>query len=78
MLHGRWAEDAACRDLDPELFFPVGPAGPGTEQERRALEVCGRCPVRRACLDWALRVGEADGVWGGTTPDERRLIRRRS
>jgi hypothetical protein len=28
------------------------------------------------CLDWALRAGEPAGIWGGTTPDERRLLRR--
>ncbi|WP_442942109.1 WhiB family transcriptional regulator [Nonomuraea sp. NBC_00507] len=34
-----------------------------------------RDPRSPACLDWALRTGEPDGVWGGTTPAERRRLR---
>lgn len=75
MQRGQWAQRAACRGLDPELFFPVGFSGPGSEQLRFARRVCAQCSVVQACLDWALEVGESDGVWGGTTPDERRLIR---
>lgn len=78
MSHADWAEHAACRDLDPELFFPVGLTGPGWEQLQAAREVCARCPVVRSCLDWALEAGVSDGVWGGTTPDERRVIRMRA
>lgn len=71
-----WTERAACRDTDPELFFPIGSVGLALEQVDAAKAVCARCPVRTECLDWALRVGEAYGVWGGTTPEERRFLRR--
>ena len=72
-----WRERAACRGEDPELFFPIGSTGPALDQIAEAKEVCGRCPVREACLDFALSTGQAYGIWGGLTEDERRSLRRR-
>jgi WhiB family redox-sensing transcriptional regulator len=66
-----------CRDEDPELFFPIGTARPALAQVERARAVCSGCPVRDECLQWALSTGQAAGVWGGLTPDERRALRRR-
>jgi WhiB family redox-sensing transcriptional regulator len=40
-----------------------------------AKRICRGCPVQIQCLAWALASGVTDGVWGGTTPDERRVIR---
>jgi WhiB family redox-sensing transcriptional regulator len=74
---GGWAASGACQHSDPELFFPVTSTGPAAVQLARAKAVCGRCPVRTECLEFALSSAEAFGVWGGTTEDERRLIRRR-
>jgi len=71
-------ELAACRDHDPELFFPVGNHGPALEQIAAAKNVCGTCPIRSACLAWALETGQEAGVWGGTDEDERRALRRTS
>jgi WhiB family redox-sensing transcriptional regulator len=71
-----WTDHAACRGADPELFFPVGYAGPAVEQETDAKAVCAGCAVRDDCLAWALRAGEPDGIWGGTSPEERRHMRR--
>lgn len=66
-----WREDALCIAApDPDLFFPVGPEG--IEPARR---VCGRCPVTGQCLAEALGRAEIDGVWGGTTSSERRVMR---
>jgi WhiB family transcriptional regulator, redox-sensing transcriptional regulator len=72
-----WTSYAACRQpgVDPEWFFPVGDAGPALDDVAAAKAVCARCLVARECLDWALRVGEPAGVWGGTTPEERRTLR---
>ncbi|MFD4673723.1 WhiB family transcriptional regulator [Lentzea sp. NPDC058450] len=62
----------ACADEDPELFFPE----PGqVEQARAAKKVCVSCPIRTACVSYALRHG-VTGVWGGTTEDERREMHR--
>ena len=70
-----WAELAACKDEDPELFFPISAVGPGARQTAQAKAVCARCPVIDACLKHALSVREPYGVWGGMSEEERaRLI----
>jgi WhiB family redox-sensing transcriptional regulator len=71
-----WRDGATCRHHDPELFFPEGTAGPAKREADRAKQVCQSCPVRRPCLDFALRHGLAFGIWGGTTGEERRAMRR--
>jgi hypothetical protein len=61
-----WKEEAACKDMDIEIFF-----------ERRHLllarSTCAGCPVRELCLEDALYTGSV-GVWGGLTVDERKDI----
>ena len=71
-----WRQDAVCKDLDPNLFFPVGVTGPAVEQIETAKEICSGCPVRGECLDFAITSNQEFGVWGGTTEDERRVLRR--
>ncbi|MCX5205544.1 WhiB family transcriptional regulator [Streptomyces sp. NBC_00237] len=73
----RWTQDAACTEVDPELFFPVSALGPGAAQTQRAKEVCARCPVRAQCLGWALETRQRAGVWGGTDEKERATMLRR-
>jgi WhiB family transcriptional regulator, redox-sensing transcriptional regulator len=70
-----WREFAACRRADPALFFPVGTTPHAMAQADRAKRVCAECPVRAACLDWALATGQELGVWGGTAEGERRALR---
>lgn len=72
-----WSHRAECREMDPEIWFPVGTTGPALARIAEAKAVCHRCPVRAECLDWALAAGVNDGVWGGTSEDERRALRRR-
>jgi WhiB family redox-sensing transcriptional regulator len=72
-----WLFRAACRTEEPELFFPVGTSGPALVQTARAKAVCSRCPVMIQCRTWALMTGQAVGVWGGMSEDERRAMRRR-
>ena len=73
-----WRHDAACRDEDPELFFPIGNTGPALMQIEEAKAVCRRCPVIDTCLSWALESGQDAGVWGGLSEDERRALKRRN
>lgn len=73
-----WRDRAACRDEDPELFFPVSDVGPGARQAAEAKSVCDRCPVRLACLEFALDNGLDHGIFGGMTERERRKVARRS
>jgi len=70
-----WRDQAACRDVDPDLFFPVSTSGASVRQIEEAKQVCRTCPVCGPCLQWALERGENAGVWGGTTEDERRNVR---
>lgn len=72
-----WRNHAACRDEDPELFFPIGNSGPAVTQIEEAKEVCRSCPVSTSCLKWALETGQDGGVWGGMSEDERRSLKRR-
>ena len=71
-----WRDDAACRDADPELFFPIGTAGAALRQTGEAKRICPACSAQTQCLAWALQNRVTDGVWGGTTEDERRAIGR--
>ena len=73
-----WRHVAACRDEDPELFFPIGNTGPALLQIEEAKSVCRRCPVREECLQFALETGQDAGVWGGLSEDERRALKRRN
>ena len=71
-----WRDHAACRDTDPDLFFPVGETGPALEQIENAKRICAECEVGRACLEYALVTKQDWGIWGGTTEEERRAMRR--
>lgn len=73
----RWREVAACRDTDPDLFFPVGTTGPAIEQIANAKAVCESCEAKQPCLEYALTTNQDSGIWGGTSEEERRQIRRR-
>lgn len=68
-----WWDQAVCAQTDPEIFYP--------EQgvtAKVAKAVCLSCPVRAACLDWAIETGQQWGVWGGVAErDRRRMIRQR-
>ena len=62
-----WRHESACRDEDPELFFPIGNTGPALTQIDEAKAVCRRCSVVDECLRW-----------GGLSEDERRALKRRN
>ena len=72
-----WRDDAICRDTDPDLFFPIGTTGQALLQIDRAKQVCDECPVKTKCLEFALETNQDSGIWGGTSEEERRDIRRR-
>lgn len=75
-----WRADAACLGENPEWWHPRV-AKVQTLDERRqtamAVEICGECPVRAKCLGFALDHREF-GIWGGTTENQRRRLRRLS
>lgn len=71
-----WRSRSACRDQDPELFFPVPRSMTVSVQLARARAVCRRCPVSWECLHYALATGQQHGVWGGKSQQELRTLRR--
>jgi len=66
-----WRTRAACLHDDPELFFPDCTSDPVID---RAKQICGGCPVRARCLDWALSHDAVFGIWGGRTEAERHAM----
>ena len=71
-----WRAEALCRDTDPELFFPIGTTGAALVQIEHARAVCRQCPAQTDCLDFALSTNQDSGIWGGTSEEERRVLRR--
>ncbi|HEX9123092.1 MAG TPA: WhiB family transcriptional regulator [Actinomycetota bacterium] len=74
-----WQQEAACRGADASLFF--APNYFERREEKLAREVkakafCARCPVREECLEYALRIREPHGIWGGMNEFERRQLLR--
>lgn len=66
-----WQDKANCLGLDPNIFF-VEMGTLATE----AKAVCAGCVVRQDCLEYALRIHQRIGIWGGMTDKERRLWRK--
>ena len=64
-----WRTRGVCQQVDPETFFPAP-----NEPADAAIALCRSCDVQGSCLAWALDVGDCHGVWGGTTPRERRAM----
>jgi WhiB family redox-sensing transcriptional regulator len=75
-----WKAQAACRDHPNADIFFTEPSRSASvtvlADYRDALELCSSCPVREACLDYALRY-DLEGIWGGLTTSARRALRNR-
>tara|TARA_B100000686_G_C16777738_1_gene969670 strand:+ start:1816 stop:2097 length:282 start_codon:yes stop_codon:yes gene_type:complete len=72
-----WQFRAACRGPQINVFFPPSHFERKTdkrERERRAKLICKSCAVRNACLDYALRIREQHGIWGGLNEVERKEL----
>lgn len=69
-----WLDQAACRGHPTSLFFP------DDNRDRTKTgppkRICGECPVQIECLAYAVPIVDLFGIWGGTTPEERRALRR--
>ena len=71
-----WQQDASCRGPEAVLFFPPTTAetrAARDEREARAKRICHDCPVVSPCLEYALRIREPHGIWGGLNESERRV-----
>lgn len=64
-----------CSEVeDLTIFFPEGEGS--YTKTAQAKRVCGGCPLVISCLNNALASKEEYGIWGGSTPAERKAIRR--
>lgn len=74
-----WQFDAACRGEDASLYFAPNyfeKRAQKDAREAKAKAICARCPVRVDCLEYALKVRETHGIWGGLNEAERRQVLR--
>lgn len=72
-----WQVRAACRGPHAAVFFPPPQferKHEKLERERRAKAICASCAVTDQCLDYALRIREPHGIWGGLNETERRAL----
>jgi len=74
-LGADWKVRAACAGYANTYFFPVADTSP--EITERAKAICATCPVSTECLEYAFETNQVSGIWGGTTEDERRSLRRK-
>jgi WhiB family redox-sensing transcriptional regulator len=77
MVDETWQRRAACRGPESVLFFAPTVPEPKADRdarEARAKRICGGCDVRDECLEYALRIREPHGIWGGLNESERRLL----
>ncbi len=74
-----WQYRAACRGEDSSWFFAPSYFEKRSEKDAReakAKRICAVCPVRLECLEYALRIRETHGIWGGLNEMERRAVLR--
>ena len=71
-LSTEWMADKACTLADRHLFFSENNSKRLVVRmaEMQAKQICAGCPVKGACLDYAIE-GDMYGIWGGMTRDER-------
>ena len=75
-----WQARAACRGPQAAVFFPPTHAERKEDKaarEARAKEICATCAVKRACLEYAIRIREPHGIWGGLNEVERKQLSER-
>lgn len=72
-----WQGRAACRGPQASAFFPpayVERKDERVAREARAKSICAGCTVRVECLDYAIRIREPHGIWGGLNENERKQL----
>ena len=77
-----WQARAACRGPQAAVFFPPTHAERKEDKaarETRAKAICSTCVVQNDCLEYAIRIREPHGIWGGMNETERKqLLERRA
>lgn len=61
-----WMVQGLCSDtsLNPEWWFPETKCD-AEKTAKIALDICSECPVKRECLEFALKNWPQHGIWGG-------------
>ncbi|HVA03741.1 MAG TPA: WhiB family transcriptional regulator [Acidimicrobiales bacterium] len=75
-----WQARAACRGPQSAVFFPPTHAErkeDKIERENRAKDICASCVVQEDCLEYAIRIREPHGIWGGLNENERKQVLQR-
>jgi WhiB family redox-sensing transcriptional regulator len=67
-----WHADAACKEHPDTRWFPR--KGEGVDE---AKAICATCAVCVECLTYALEHPGLQGVWGGSSQQERARMRKR-
>jgi WhiB family transcriptional regulator, redox-sensing transcriptional regulator len=70
-----WRDVAACSGLPHAVFFPVG--DDLEDAIASAKGICAVCPVTDDCLEFALETNQKAGIWGGTSEEDRKALRRK-
>lgn len=80
---GPWASEAICATIPWSVtrrnnIFYATTRDDGGEliHLEAARRICNQCPVRAECLAHAVQTYEDQGIWAGTTPDQRKRLRR--
>lgn len=69
-----------CATVDKDWFFPDEHEDTTTVMNVKTMNakaVCRACPLTMACLEYALKTPSLEGIWGGTTKQERKQIKRK-
>lgn len=76
LIREEWQIRARCRGMPTNIFYPSGDETRTVRLKREdaAKKLCRSCPVRSPCLQYAIETREPHGIWGATTPDERRRL----
>ena len=73
-MRGPWQfEEPSCAEIGTELFFADDKED--TSEMKLARTICNSCTHKTECLEWAIAHEEV-GIWGGTTGNQRRKIKR--
>lgn len=64
-----WIDNVVCTPADEHIMFSEL-----RSKVARAKAICDSCPSKSKCLDFALTENIEFGIFGGTTPDERKAL----
>jgi WhiB family redox-sensing transcriptional regulator len=73
LLIDPWVEDAPCKGVDTDVFFPE--RGKAHVSEKIIKPLCRECPVQQKCLNYALKHDITEGYYGGFSGKQRRAIK---